>query len=407
MKTYKTYCMPLLAFFILSIFPYNFGYSQSVIFCGGELDEAPCTGEVDLVPEEDPNCSIESLSWILDLNADTFQNVDEVGVNALQGRFPLGTHTVKFLIKGTCGEERTVEKTFEVIDCTPPEVTCYFGLFIDIHSTLGTEIWAEDFINEFFDNCSGQNYEARMNLVEDNNEDGTIDSLDYLQGPPKFENALLKCKDVGTTRLVQLWVSDVSNDTINNWSNCITTIGVRDNLNFCGEQLILQGRVRNYFQNPLANVSILNYGTGFFAETDSLGRFYYADPFYGYNYFLSAEKTSSALNGVTTFDLALIGKYILGQNTLSTPYQLIAADVNQSGTITTLDLIQIQKIILGLEENFPGDLNWIFIPEEYEFPDPKNPWEYETEIIRYNLYNHQFALNFVGVKLGDVNGSTQ
>ena len=50
--------------------------------------------------------------------------------------------------------------------------------------------------------------------------------------------------------------------------------------------------------------------------------------------------------GVTTYDRILITQHILGVKSLGSPYQILAADVNRSRSVTTLDLIQLRKIAL-------------------------------------------------------------
>lgn len=66
------------------------------------------------------------------------------------------------------------------------------------------------------------------------------------------------------------------------------------------------------------------------------------------------------LEGVTTMDIILIQKHILGIKSLDSPYKIIAADVNNSQSITASDIAEIRKLILGVIESFPktslGDL---------------------------------------------------
>lgn len=69
-------------------------------------------------------------------------------------------------------------------------------------------------------------------------------------------------------------------------------------------------------------------------------------------------------NGVTVYDIFLLHSHILGMEPLSNPYNWIAADVNNSGSITTFDITQIRKIILGLQPDFLVG-TYRFIPEHY------------------------------------------
>jgi hypothetical protein len=119
-------------------------------------------------------------------------------------------------------------------------------------------------------------------------------------------------------------------------------------------------------------------------------------------------KDNFPMQGVSVMDIILIQRHILGVVRLSSPYKMIAADVNRSGTITTLDIIQMQRLILGVVSGFPGNTSWRFIPQSYVFPDPEHPWlEVFPEGLDYTCnQGTQFILNFIALKIGDVNGSS-
>jgi hypothetical protein len=103
----------------------------------------------------------------------------------------------------------------------------------------------------------------------------------------------------------------------------------------------------------------------------------------------------------------LISKHILALDPLDTPYKRIAADVNRSGSITTLDIIQLRKLILNIYTEFPSNTSWRFIDQDYVFPQPENPWvEFFPELINLNdLIGEELNAGFIGVKIGDVNGT--
>ncbi|MEZ4917493.1 MAG: hypothetical protein R2792_00180 [Saprospiraceae bacterium] len=65
-------------------------------------------------------------------------------------------------------------------------------------------------------------------------------------------------------------------------------------------------------------------------------------------------KNDDPLNGVSTYDLVLISKSILGLEPLSQPWQQTAADINNSGSVTTFDIVEGRKLILGIYSEFPG-----------------------------------------------------
>lgn len=124
------------------------------------------------------------------------------------------------------------------------------------------------------------------------------------------------------------------------------------------------------------------------------------------NYKIVPSRNDFYLNGVTTYDLLLISKHILGIMPLGSPYKMIAADVNRSGTITALDMLEIRKLILGVTDTFYGNTSWRFVPATYEFPDQGNPFSMEipTDYDANNLVDN-LQIDFTGIKTGDVNNS--
>lgn len=143
-----------------------------------------------------------------------------------------------------------------------------------------------------------------------------------------------------------------------------------------------------------------------------------ADPSYGYHSRFGALVTQAGLagrvyavknqhplNGVTTVDLAIINRYILGLDTLS-PYQIIAADANQDGKVTSFDIVTLRKLLLGVTDTLPNNKSWRFLPRDYVFPDKTNPFPFPESIPILPETDppvNRFA--FTGVKIGDVNYS--
>lgn len=119
---------------------------------------------------------------------------------------------------------------------------------------------------------------------------------------------------------------------------------------------------------------------------------------------LSLTKDTPPLLGVTSFDLLLIQKHILGIQPFHTPYQFIAADVDFSGTVSTFDILIIKKILLGKTNNFPTGDSWVFVLSDFEFqtynPANENYPTYWTAPLPFHDYVN---IDFIGIKLGDIN----
>lgn len=138
----------------------------------------------------------------------------------------------------------------------------------------------------------------------------------------------------------------------------------------------------------------------------------------GYYYFKYTELTESSqhkpiepyaneqmLRGVTMADIIKIQRHILGLEPFKTPYQWIAADVNNSTTITALDLIQIRKVVLGVQENFTNNSSWRFTAQDYAF-QTASPLEEDFDAkISFNVCSEDmFKVNLIAIKVGDVDG---
>ncbi|MDV7391670.1 hypothetical protein RZS08_09970, partial [Arthrospira platensis SPKY1] len=118
-------------------------------------------------------------------------------------------------------------------------------------------------------------------------------------------------------------------------------------------------------------------------------------------------KNTGLQNGVTTLDLVGMKKHILLLDLLDSPYAVIASDANRSNSVTTLDMVEITKVILGVSPAFPNNTSWRFLPAEYIFPNPDNPFA-EPIPNGYGFPNLIFDLtdlDFYGVKVGDSNFS--
>jgi hypothetical protein len=136
---------------------------------------------------------------------------------------------------------------------------------------------------------------------------------------------------------------------------------------------------------------------------------------YGY-YDVTPTKDGNDLNGVSTFDLVLISKHILGLEPLPSPYLMIAADANKSNSVTTVDIVEIRKLILGLINEFTLVNSWRFVPKNFVFSDPGDPNNpfyplgspdpFPEEALNVPVQpNTLTSADFVAVKMGDVNNS--
>jgi len=156
----------------------------------------------------------------------------------------------------------------------------------------------------------------------------------------------------------------------------------------------VSGAVTNAEQAPIANVILRFEGNGTESlgpvdvTADTAGRFSLADLPVNQSYTVTPSKMGAIDNGISTFDLVLMSKHILGVTPFTDTTQVIAADVNFSGSVTTFDIVQVRRVILGINDSFNAG-SWRFLPSQMELAS----------------LNDLSDLSFVGIKIGDVNGS--
>lgn len=111
-------------------------------------------------------------------------------------------------------------------------------------------------------------------------------------------------------------------------------------------------------------------------NSDKIGEYIFVDLPEGEDYKLRPIKNDDISNGVSTADIVLMQKHILGLQRFNSVYQYIAADVNNSHSITAADISELRKLILGITNTFSnGTESWSFIKKSTVFDNPENPWE--------------------------------
>jgi hypothetical protein len=115
----------------------------------------------------------------------------------------------------------------------------------------------------------------------------------------------------------------------------------------------------------------------------------------GQSYNLRLSKGGNFLNGTSTFDLVLMARHILGVDLLDHPYKVRAADIDNSGHLSIMDMLLMNAWILGMNTDYPEN-SWLFFQAAAGTEGPVFP------IV---LMADQTNYNFIGIKLGDVNGS--
>lgn len=170
--------------------------------------------------------------------------------------------------------------------------------------------------------------------------------------------------------------------------------------------LVVAGKIRYYASGePISDIQVeVSGGTNVVISTTPEGSFSaWLNPGSDYDITPTAFEDTPTANGVTTLDISLIRRHILGLANLDSPFKLLAADVNGSRGVTTADISLIRRVILGVTNIFPAGL-WRFVRSDHIF-DPVSPWDAPTNIWQTDLATDVTGRDFVAVKLGDVNNS--
>jgi hypothetical protein len=96
----------------------------------------------------------------------------------------------------------------------------------------------------------------------------------------------------------------------------------------------------------------------------------------------------------------LISKHILGTELLDSPYKVIAADANNTQSITTLDIVKLRALILHIDDELANNSSWRFVDANHVFGT--NVYDFPEFI---SLDGSTVPANFTAIKVGDVNGS--
>ncbi|MBK9012748.1 MAG: HYR domain-containing protein [Saprospiraceae bacterium] len=297
-----------------------------------------------------------------------------------------GAYSVTYTATDGCGKMQTCMTSFEVFDTVAPVAICRAApLVVELMQGCTVDVWVSDFDNGSHDNCD--NFLLHFHTFKTRVIGQTFTSC-----------------DIGLVN-IEVWVTD----NFGNQSSCQTQVIIQSNLSGCDCDPVLSGKIETEIGFDIHNVKVTVTSPNGFDQheyTDVNGDY---EIFFvsGDDYTITPEKDTMPLNGVTTFDLVTIRKHILGIDTLDSPYKMIAADINSSGAITTFDLVEIRKLILIINTNFPSNKSWRFVDASYVFPDPMNPFSapFPESIIVNDVTNDQLNLNFIGIKIGDVNNS--
>jgi len=349
--------------------------------------------EVTLTAQADDCTPANELRWHYQIREkDSPVVIYEGNTNIATKTFDLGEYTITFTVEDRCGNVSQGSYDFAVETEKTPTPICKQGVAVNLVRMNGVPMVMVS--TEHVDNFS--RHECGYQFVLSFSADVNNDTLTF------------DCTDRGP-QTIQLWATDSNGNT----AYCETFIDVQDNDRLCtsppGLLANVSGRIYKDSNEEIEGVSVDMVGSQIPAtESNESGYFAFAPMPVGGAYQVVPTRDGDDLNGVSTLDVVMIQRHILGLTPINSPYRLIAADINHNGKITASDLTELRKVLLGINTSFPENTSWRFVDAAYTFADPADPWLSPfAEKYEINQLNNNMELNFVGIKVGDINGNAQ
>ncbi len=340
----------------------------------------------------------------------------------------MSNHKVSWRVTDGCGNYSVCEQNFMVVDKKKPTPYCKsISSALMVNGTV--ELWAVDFNVGSFDNCTSRdqllytfNEEhpvlSRLNEVHIFKGQGQLltgvtAQTEYAAGRAqkwlpntRSSGKVFNCFDFPETSVkMTVW------DQKLNYDFCVVTLQLADNQGACGNGLT--GTVTGNISTPTGQM--LNGATTILtnmlpemvraATTNNSGVYTFSNVQHSQDYEIQSVKNDDYTNGVSTLDLVLIQRHILGINQLNDGYKIVAADINKDDKINSTDLVELRKLILGIYDEFPSNGSWRFVDAKQQFANANFPWPINEKLFIQNMTNDMNNMNFISVKIGDVNGS--
>ncbi|MEO7175910.1 MAG: T9SS type A sorting domain-containing protein [Saprospiraceae bacterium] len=306
------------------------------------------------------------------------------------GNFPKGTHRITFRVEDRCGNlSLPMSFILTIVDTKPPTMIILNGLAINLVNMNGTAM----------------NMIAAISFKNSTAADNCTNAADLLFSfSPNIADSILTvtCNDLGFL-VVTIYITDADG----NQSLVNTYLDVQDNMNLCTGTTsgsIIYGKISSISGQPLTQVMVKLDKPNMLDETSNSGDYSIGNLIPQNSYTVAPERNSDHKNGISTLDLLLIQKHIIGLQLLDNPYKFVAADANMNGIISVSDVVDLRKIILGKIPELSHGKSWRFVPTDYQFTNSQNPSLISVpESIYYPAVADSKQANFVGVKLGDIN----
>lgn len=308
------------------------------------------------------------------------------------GMYPLGNHKICWVAKDQDDKIGFCCIPFEVKDCTSPYINCIIVGSIEMPISGCITIGVSDLITNYYDNCSHKG-NIKAYLDDNINKSEITVCCDELQSS-------------GNGKVLNKQIKVNIEDETGNKNQCTASVTVKDELDVCPSDP--GGQYGSICINPRDINCVIQASSYYLLENgiviDSIKPFKkcFENVRKDKVYSVEPNRYDDPLNGVSTADIVKIQKHILGKEIFNDSYKLIAADVNLSCSITSADIAELRKLILGVITNFSKTKPWIYIPDKYRSSKFTKPCNLKPLDSIYFLNEDVINISFKEIKNGDV-----
>jgi len=182
-------------------------------------------------------------------------------------------------------------------------------------------------------------------------------------------------------------------------TDCTLTGSVSGQIMDPNQNKISEAQIKITYKDQLLNTQ----------NSDKNGQYLFENIELDKTYLIEVEKEDLPTNGLSTKDIIQIQKHIIGIEPLSSPFALMAADFDASGSISILDIIQIRRLLLGYDFSNTEFEKWLFIPQAHA-----NQLDVDALPLAIDLMSgielhleqtNTSSVDFIGINKGDVDMS--
>ena len=329
----------------------------------------------------------------------------ETSFNVVVEDLTTGSYQLKVRVTDECQNESYCIDYFDIVTGKKPSAICITSLTAELTpwdidqdgeiDTAVVTVWANEFDRSSAPACdSYDSIYFRIELLDGVDDDTFAEDGDSIN---------IGCDHIGT-QTIRLWVIDEKGS----YDYCDVILVVQNNMGGCPDiddtdRGRLLGNIATENGDMIEQVEVTATGENLAANmtTGADGLYDFQIPM-GMVTTITPTKDIEHGNGVSTMDLIILQKHIIGMEIMGSPYKLIAADVNKDGFINALDLLEMRRLILGELSTFPTNNSWRFLLKDYEFTTNNPQSELFPERLVISVDQAQMKRDFLGIKIGDL-----